>query len=72
MGNKSDLVDERAIDKLSAQSFADEHYISYFETSAFTGVGINEMMNDIMKKVYENKILPDKLNPPDEEEPNVR
>ena len=64
MGNKSDLVDQRKVDIAIAQEFADEYGINYFETSAQSGEGINEMMNSIMKQVYEVKVVPEKANPP--------
>ena len=46
---ESDLVEERKVDIETAQNFANEYGINYFETSAHSGTGINEMMNDIMK-----------------------
>ena len=68
VGNKLDLVDERKVDTATAQSTADEYGINYFETSAQSGEGIQEMMDNIMKHVYEYKIVPEKLNPPAPEE----
>jgi len=44
-----DLIDDRKIDKETAQQFADEYGIHYFETSALSGIGVKEGMNDIMK-----------------------
>ena len=35
--------------------------MKYFETSAMTGDGIAEMMDNIMSQVYEYKIVPEKL-----------
>ena len=64
VGNKSDLVEERVVDQEMAQKFADEFGIKYFETSAFTNDGISDMMADIMKQVFEYKVLPIILNPP--------
>ena len=36
-----------------ATEFAKKFDIEYLETSAFNGNGVSEMMNLIMKKVYE-------------------
>ena len=35
--------------------------MKYFETSAMTGDGIAEMMDNIMNQVYDYKIVPEKL-----------
>ena len=69
VGNKTDLIEDRVIDKETAQQFADSYGIKYFETSAYTGDGIQEMMDDIMKQVFEYKVLPEILNPPIKEDP---
>ena len=53
VGNKSDLTDERVVDAEAAKQFADNYGIKYFETSAYSGEGVNEMMAVIMKQVYE-------------------
>ena len=34
VGNKSDLIEERKVDEQTAQNFANEYGINYFETSA--------------------------------------
>ena len=34
--------------------------MKYFETSAMTGDGIAEMMDNIMSQVYDYKIVPEK------------
>ena len=39
---------------------AEEHGVQYFETSALTGDGISEMMDNIMSQVYDYKIVPEK------------
>ena len=49
VGNKTDLEEDRIVDTQTATQFAAEYGIKYFETSAYTGNGVNEMMNDIMK-----------------------
>ena len=65
VGNKADLTEERVVDQEMAQQFADEYGIKYFETSAFSGDGIPDMMAEIMKKTFEFKVLPIILNPPE-------
>ena len=64
VGNKADLVEERVVDNDVAKQFAEENGLNYFETSAFTGDGIGEMMADIMKQTFEYKVLPIINNPP--------
>eukprot|EP01121_Diplochlamys_sp_Union-15-3_P020824 TRINITY_DN8241_c0_g1_i4.p1 TRINITY_DN8241_c0_g1~~TRINITY_DN8241_c0_g1_i4.p1 ORF type:complete len:207 (+),score=44.34 TRINITY_DN8241_c0_g1_i4:80-700(+) len=45
VGNKTDLLSsqDRAVTKEEAQKLAEEHHIPYFETSAKTSEGLNEM-----------------------------
>jgi len=57
VGNKVDLADAgslRAVLKSEALKVANEHEITYFETSAFENTNIREVMEHIMNKVYCN------------------
>ena len=47
-GNKIDLNNKRVIPKEEAEKFAEENKITYAETSASTGEGINELFNIII------------------------
>lgn len=60
VGNKVDLAEadggsQRAVLKSEALKVAVEHEIEYFETSAKEDVNIREMVQSIMKHVYENE-----------------
>jgi len=54
VGNKLDLEADRVISRSEAQKLAAEHGMEYFETSAKNNINIQELMNHIMDKVYEN------------------
>ena len=58
-GNKLDLCNEerqednqRMVSTEQAQKYADNLGVSYFETSAKSGVGVKELMVHIFEKVY--------------------
>ena len=53
VGNKLDLVGERVVDSGQAREFAENQGMSYYETSAKTGEGIQELMIDIQNATYE-------------------
>ncbi|CAC5418744.1 RAB1A [Mytilus coruscus] len=57
VGNKIDTADDRAIGKLLAEDFANEHDIPYIETSAKDGTMVNELFE---------KVLRDIINPSEE------
>ena len=60
VGNKLDMTEERVVDRATAEKMAEEYGVKYFETSALTGDGIAEMMDNIMAQVYDFKIVPEK------------
>ena len=60
VGNKLDMTEERVVDRATAEKMAEEYGVQYFETSALTGDGISEMMDNIMASVYDYKIVPEK------------
>lgn len=51
IGNKSDLAEERTVTREQAESFAKEHNMEYFETSAKTGEGVIEAVNGCVKLI---------------------
>ena len=50
VGNKTDLEDERQVSRKEAEDLAKEMDVEYFETSAFTGQGIDEAFNYVAKR----------------------
>lgn len=50
-GNKADLEDEREVGKEMIEDFSKKFNINYFEVSAKSGDGINEMFNFLIKKI---------------------
>ena len=55
-GNKCDVSnDERKVDYTKAKKFAEENNMIFFETSAKTDVGIKELFNALLYKLYEKK-----------------
>ena len=62
VGNKIDLEEDRVISKQEATKIAQEHGMDYFETSARDNVNIQELLQYIMEKVYENMLAKGDLN----------
>ncbi len=56
LGNKCDL-EERVISKEKGQEMADSLDVSYYETSALMGTGINEAFEGLTKKIMKKKNL---------------
>ena len=54
LGNKCD-VEERAITKENGQEMADSLKVSYYETSALNGTGINEAFEGLTKEILKKK-----------------
>ena len=50
VGNKIDL--EKVVQKTDIDKMTNEMSLNYHETSAMTGQGVNEMIQDIMKQAY--------------------
>jgi len=53
-GNKVDLTSERRVDSLLVTKLSKDFNLTYIETSAFTGEGLNEAMEAIGKLVVDN------------------
>ena len=51
VGNKSDLADERQIEKDAAKQLASELGLDYMETSALTGDNVEEAFYNIAKSL---------------------
>ena len=59
-GNKID-IDDRDISKDDANKFAQENNYKYFETSAKSGVGVDELFREIVNQILENKEKTDEV-----------
>ena len=49
VGNKSDLEDSRKLEYEEAENYAKTNDIVYYEVSAYTGDGIDQLLNDIAR-----------------------
>ena len=49
VGNKIDVVDKREVTKEEGKKYADDNQINFFEVSARTSEGIDELFNQIIK-----------------------
>ena len=58
VGNKVDREEPRVVSQDAGFSLAQQHGKTYHETSAKTGAGVKEMINDILSQVYVQKIRP--------------
>ena len=68
-GNKIDLDDDRDISKEDANKFAQENNYKYFETSAKTGIGVDELFREIVNQILEKK---EKNDEPKEERKSIK
>ena len=50
VGNKSDLIDKRVVEKEEANKFSEEHNLPYIETSAKDGINIDELFDKSLDK----------------------
>jgi small GTP-binding protein len=60
LGNKVDLVAERAVTKEHAMEKAKKYNMEYWETSAKTGEGINECVEKLVKTIINAKLEKEK------------
>ena len=61
--NKNDLVEERTVESEQAELYANKIGASYFEVSAKTGSGIEELFNRVAEESY-NKLIHENNEPP--------
>lgn len=54
IGNKSDLIDERAIEEADARAFAKENGMQYMETSAKNADNVTESFLVMTREIYES------------------
>lgn len=54
-GNKDDLDEDRAVDTEYVRRYADENNIFFLETSAKTGRHVNQLFQEIARKLPKNK-----------------
>lgn len=54
IGNKLDLEQDRVVSTSEAKKLASDHGMEYFETSARDNINIQEVLQFIMGKVYDN------------------
>jgi len=62
VSNKYDLEDAREVEQDAAHSLAQQHSMNLHETSAKTGHGVEEMINDVLSQVYKHKVRPQIMN----------
>jgi small GTP-binding protein len=58
VGNKTDLEDGRAVGKEEAAEWALQHSCPYFETSAKSGDGVNELFRAVAAALAQHQITP--------------
>ena len=58
VGNKHDLEQEKQVDSAEVLSYCEENGLCFFEVSAKSGLGIEEMFYKIGEKVLEEGIRP--------------
>eukprot|EP01084_Bolivina_argentea_P153422 267515_1 len=54
IGNKNDLIDDRAVSYEEAKEFADELFIDYIETSAKDSVNVNRVFMSMTKQILQS------------------
>jgi small GTP-binding protein len=58
IGNKTDLEDARMVSREDAAQWATEHSCPYFETSAKTGDGVNELFRAVPATLARHQVTP--------------
>ncbi|CAG8778170.1 3158_t:CDS:2, partial [Acaulospora colombiana] len=54
VGNKVDLLDQRAVETSVAQEFAEEHGMIYMETSAKVSINVEELIFMLVKRILKS------------------
>jgi GTPase SAR1 family protein len=57
VGTKSDMIEERQVGVKEARKLADEFGVQYFETSAKTGQGVEQMFLTLASMIFRNDAL---------------
>lgn len=71
IGSKQDLVEQREVDKETAQAFVQENGIEkYFETSSVTGFNVEEVFSMAAKDMYVREQLAEAANVEETPKPN--
>ena len=58
VGNKADLIEKREIPKEVAEAYAKENDLLFMETSAKTGMNVNELFEMIVRSVFISELEP--------------
>ena len=61
IGNKSDLKEERKVDKQNGEDYAKKNNLAFFETSAKENINIKEAFKRLVGEIVENTGLLEKL-----------
>ncbi|KNC55613.1 Rab11-1a [Thecamonas trahens ATCC 50062] len=56
VGNKSDLEERREVETAEAQAFAEEHQVSFLETSALDNNNVSEAFTMCIEEIYRRKV----------------
>ena len=51
VGNKADLIEERRVQTEDAEVYAEENDLLFMETSAKTGMNVNELFEMIVRRI---------------------
>jgi Ras-related protein Rab-11A len=62
VATKSDKIAEKKIDAEKGLRLAQEHQMSFFETSALSGTNVNESFLQIVKNIKDKQMLQKKTN----------
>ena len=65
VGNKSDLTDQREVSREEAELYAEQKRLHYVETSAKTGVGVNEMFYSLSNMMLTESSAINEMSPPE-------